>query len=308
MTSSSTVLFHQKVEGRIFATPSSPVGGNPLTIYVVDRSVHSQIAEVHSTLAKTCLWESVIIHDINHDMPEIFFYVPSGQSIAYCAHAAMGASAYMARWKSIDRGIIQFHCGNGDSIESAMVDSNIVTLYIKNNLEEQNVDTIVIEKLLSLVGLSITDVVASRDTIDFPSMLNSSVNNRSKTLVMVPSVEKLHSARNPSDSNLFRDLCDEIQSTGLYLYSRTEPAAQSYECRQFPRSSGYPEDPATGIAASALASSLDKRGWGTAFEFFQGTAMGRRSRITVTISSSTSNELGSIECSGLVLFDSVVES
>ena len=56
--------------------------------------------------------------------------------------------------------------------------------------------------------------------------------------------------------------------------------ARSYECRQFPRSSGYPEDPATGIAASALAATLrfgpddNKKSTIVNYDIYQGTAMG----------------------------------
>jgi predicted PhzF superfamily epimerase YddE/YHI9 len=53
--------------------------------------------------------------------------------------------------------------------------------------------------------------------------------------------------------------------------------------RQFPRASGYPEDPATGIAAAALAMSLHSRHprIGRRFKFYQGSAMGKPSLIVV---------------------------
>jgi hypothetical protein len=59
--------------------------------------------------------------------------------------------------------------------------------------------------------------------------------------------------------------------------------------RQFPRASGYPEDPATGVAAAALAVSLyqhqqqQQNVWPTttSFRFHQGTAMGKPSMILV---------------------------
>jgi len=55
-----------------------------------------------------------------------------------------------------------------------------------------------------------------------------------------------------------------INSTGIYLYStatirdddndvNTDNKSEiAFECRQFPKSSGYSEDPATCIAAGAL--------------------------------------------------------
>ena len=54
--------------------------------------------------------------------------------------------------------------------------------------------------------------------------------------------------------------------------------------RQFPRASGYPEDPATGIAAAALACSLRRHHQETlhsSYKFYQGFAMGQPSLIVV---------------------------
>ncbi len=65
-------------------------------------------------------------------------------------------------------------------------------------------------------------------------------------------------------------------------------AAQAFEARRFPRSSGYPEDAATGIAAAALSFGLlaptassdanDKP-----IRVFQGRAMGALSAIGVRL-------------------------
>jgi predicted PhzF superfamily epimerase YddE/YHI9 len=73
----------------------------------------------------------------------------------------------------------------------------------------------------------------------------------------------------------------------------------AFECRQFPRFSGYSEDPATGIAAGALAASFRKRqlmcpsgesGGNSNYDIHQGTAMGRPSKIIVKICNYPSEE------------------
>ena len=46
-------------------------------------------------------------------------------------------------------------------------------------------------------------------------------------------------------------LCKDIGSIGLYPYAHTD--CQTLEAHQFPKSSGYPEDAATGIAAADLS-------------------------------------------------------
>ena len=165
---------------------------------------------------------------------------------------------------------------------------------------------------------------------------------RPKTLVPLDSIEAVHRAMPPplfptsttsttrstsyNPSTNFADACTAMDdSTGVYVYAPHPPSPPptrststdsnsrlSFECRQFPRSSGYPEDPATGIAAAALAASLrfggGREGGGESsnsnsssgnetvtptsldndndndnvtFDIYQGTAMGRPSLIQV---------------------------
>jgi PhzF family phenazine biosynthesis protein len=52
------------------------------------------------------------------------------------------------------------------------------------------------------------------------------------------------------------ELCKRLGSTGLYPYAVVNEDDQIFEARQFRKSSGYPEDPATGIADAALAYGL----------------------------------------------------
>ena len=67
----------------------------------------------------------------------------------------------------------------------------------------------------------------------------------------------------------------------------SDGAEQVFDARQFPKSSGYPEDAATGIAASALAFGLLCNGLveasGRPIRVRQGRAMGRPSEIVVRL-------------------------
>ena len=68
---------------------------------------------------------------------------------------------------------------------------------------------------------------------------------------------------------------------------RPERASSSADARQFPYRAGFPEDPATGVAAAALAAYLahHERADGARadgereYTFLQGRAMGAQSRI-----------------------------
>ena len=97
------------------------------------------------------------------------------------------------------------------------------------------------------------------------------------------------------DVDRIEEVCDRIGSTGLYPYAIANGKERIFEARQFPKSSGYPEDAATGIAAAALAFGLlhdqvvegDKR----PIVIRQGRAMRRPSEIRVRFH---------VEASGLI--------
>jgi trans-2,3-dihydro-3-hydroxyanthranilate isomerase len=84
------------------------------------------------------------------------------------------------------------------------------------------------------------------------------------------------------DHRALWSLCDELQVTGFYPYTRDARGADA-AARQFPRDAGYDEDPATGVAACALGAQLTAEaggdGWMT-WTIAQGGAMGRPSIIT----------------------------
>jgi PhzF family phenazine biosynthesis protein len=81
------------------------------------------------------------------------------------------------------------------------------------------------------------------------------------------------------------DLCDRLQVSGLYPF--TQPGLRqnvSAEARQFPLRAGFPEDPATGVAAAALGAYLARYDLGAGagrheFRIAQGYAMGAPSLI-----------------------------
>jgi PhzF family phenazine biosynthesis protein len=108
--------------------------------------------------------------------------------------------------------------------------------------------------------------------------------SRMKTLVPLVSRATLEAMRAPGDE-AWR-LLDAYGSTGFYPFAPVQPGHHTvWACRQFPVRAGYPEDPATGVAAGALAAYLadrlggDTKPGGISFEMRQGDAMGRPSVI-----------------------------
>lgn len=86
-------------------------------------------------------------------------------------------------------------------------------------------------------------------------------------------------------------LCERYGSTGIYPFAPlSADHGTIYAARQFPVRAGYPEDPATGVAAGALAAYLEQHGelrtrgdrW-ESIEVWQGDAMGRPSVLSAAI-------------------------
>lgn len=129
--------------------------------------------------------------------------------------------------------------------------------------------------IVDVLGLNADDLL--------PLPVQNAATSRVKTLVPLKSVATLD--RLTPDFSRIEALCERIGSTGLYPYAVSDPGAQVVDARQFPSSSGYPEDAATGIAASALAFGLLSNGMVEASQrriaIRQGRAMQRPSEISV---------------------------
>jgi PhzF family phenazine biosynthesis protein len=188
-------------------------------------------------------------------------------------------------------GSVEFITASDGTPQLATVDkNNDVGLCMHSVYEEAKVDA---SSLLRQCGIKAFDLVPA-------PIVNASV-ARSKTLVKLISVEALHKVTPPTDPDAFRMACDDIHSTGLYLYAESSPGV--FECRQFPRASGYPEDPATGIAAGALAVHLHPTVQLLNYDIFQGTAMGRPSLIQIRNLEMKNDNNVKLECWGRVEID-----
>ncbi len=118
-----------------------------------------------------------------------------------------------------------------------------------------------------------------------PLPVHNAVTSRVKTLIPINDRERLNKL--VTSASDVEAVCRRIGSTGLYPYSTLDAEARTFEARQFPRFSGYPEDAATGIAAAALVFGLlhdrsvapDDR----LIRVLQGCAMGRLSEIRVRV-------------------------
>jgi PhzF family phenazine biosynthesis protein len=106
---------------------------------------------------------------------------------------------------------------------------------------------------------------------------------RPKLIVPLSDAGAVHTAR--PDLPALWELCRRLDTTGAYIFApHPDGRRDHFVARQFPVDAGYPEDPATGVAAAALAAYLadglypGQPAWAR-ITIDQGDAMGRPSRL-----------------------------
>jgi PhzF family phenazine biosynthesis protein len=147
--------------------------------------------------------------------------------------------------------------------------------------------------------------ISRRDLLDLP--VQNAVTSRVKTLVPMKGVRQLNEL--VPDTPVIEECCERIGSTGLYPYAIEHQGERRFEARQFPKSSGYPEDAATGIAAAALAFGLLKNGLAERnsqrITIMQGRAMGALSEIRVRLGFADSRPVGCLLGGSVTLMESL---
>lgn len=243
-------------------------GGNP-TGLVLDAA--SMSAEEMRHTAEKCGHESGFVMpppDTGADF-RFRYFVPRHE-MEMCGHATVGALWLLRKSGRIDNGHYRIATMSG-LVEGFVGDTVEITQPLGSvDRIDENLD-----ELMSVLGID-KSALADRP-------VENARTSRTKTLVPMKSVEHLN-ALAPRFEKM-EALCDRLNSTGLYPYAVISETDGTVEARQFPRSSGYPEDAATGIAATALASALFHHGLvsdpTTGLRIYQGRAMGSLSEIRV---------------------------
>lgn len=257
---------------------AGPQGGNPAPI-VVDAAGMSD-ADMQQ-VAKAYGHESGFVMPAPEDSDcdfEFRFWVPNHE-MSMCGHATVGAVWLLDRLGKIGRDKLSIATKSG-RVEARIVgrseDGAAVEITQPKGIVETLPDP---ERNRS----EILDVLRIAEKHLAPLPIQNAHTSRVKTLVPLASVSILDMLR--PDFARMEDICARIGSTGLYPYAVHDAERQIIDARQFPRSSGYPEDAATGIAAAALAFGLEANGLVEASErqitIRQGRAMQRPSAISV---------------------------
>jgi PhzF family phenazine biosynthesis protein len=210
------------------------------------------------------------------------FFVPLHE-MDMCGHATLGTTWLLARAGVLKPGDVRIETLSG-VVHTRISDNGSVAI----SQPKGRVSVVDIKHraaILDVLGIS------DRDTLDLP-IINAAT-SRAKTLV--PLVSPVTVNRLTPDFERMEKLCEEIGSTGLYPFACDWDDERTYHARQFPKASGFPEDAATGIAATALIYGLRHYGLiGTrkTIRVRQGEAMGRPSRLAVTLADGKDPDIG----------------
>ena len=327
-TTTSTKRWVEKIQARVFCPETEGLGGNPVTIFAPldieedenndtnndDPTINILSPEIQAQLARTCSWESVMVNPIltttnssnstttssNPTTKQLSFYMPTGQEVSFCAHAAMAGAIRVADELEQETAL---HCrmlmdeddtnkNNKNTSQSSSSPSysatvhadDIVTLHISDAPYTQtpvSEPALLYRILREHCHLQLPDLEIPEEFVEqVPTFVHASV-ARPKTLVFVRNLTILNNiCQAPDNPQLFQRALRALDNTtGLYIYAPHPDLDGAYACRQFPISSGYAEDPATGIAAAALAAALDRDL--PYMKFFQGDALGKPSLLLV---------------------------
>ncbi|WNV92136.1 PhzF family phenazine biosynthesis protein [Umezawaea sp. Da 62-37] len=255
--------------------PAGPGGGNPAPIVIdadgVDDDGMRAVARDRgheSGFVLTAPPESGCDYALR-------FWVPNHE-MTMCGHATVGAAWLLDHLGRLDGDEVAFRTRSGrvDARLSGPADDRTVEISQPAGVVEP-VDGRAVSEVLAVLGVT-------EDQLGPQPVLNAST-SRVKTLVPVADVSVLDGLR--PDFSRMAEVCDLVGSTGLYPYAPSDPERRTFDARQFPRSSGYPEDAATGVAAAALSFGLLESGlverYDRPIRVRQGRAMGRPSEIVL---------------------------
>jgi PhzF family phenazine biosynthesis protein len=255
--------------------PAGPGGGNPAPITLDADDV--QDADMQA-VAREHGHESGFVLSAPPESGcdyALRFWVPNHE-MSMCGHATVGAAWLLDREGRLSGDEVTFWTGSGR-----------VTARLSGPADERTVEITQppghVEPVAAVDVPKILDVLGTTADRLGPQPVRNAGTSRVKTLVPLADVAVLDGLR--PDFERMTELCDLLGSTGLYPYAPSDPARQVFDARQFPRSSGYPEDAATGVAAAALCFGLLESGLverdDRPIRVRQGRAMGRPSEIVL---------------------------
>lgn len=224
------------------------VGGNPAPI-VLDGTgmTDSDMQDVARDHASESAFVLPAPKGSKYDF-SLRFWVPEHE-MEMCGHATVGTVWLMDRLGLLHKDQLSIWTQSGP-VTARIADRTSSDTCVEVSLPHGRVEAVdagdIVDDILSVLRVTPDDLTA------YP--IQNSCTSRTKTLIPLKNVAALEKLK--PEFSLVEKLCEKLDSTGLYPYAVVDEENQIFEARQFPKSSGYPEDPATGIAAAALAYGL----------------------------------------------------
>lgn len=278
--------------------PAARNGGNQApTVACADGMSATDMQTVAKTYGHECGF--VCSPPVGTDYDYAFrFWVPNHE-MEMCGHATVGAVWLLDQLGMLSTDRLSIWTLSG-RVEAQVSRNGPEAVKVEITQPQGQVETLsaldVEADILSVLGISSNELA--------PLPIQNAATSRIKTLIPLKSVAVLNSLR--PDFRRVEQLCERIGSTGLYPYAPSDLDARQFNARQFPKSSGYPEDAATGVAAAALAFGLLENGLVTADErpvlVRQGWAMGRPSEISLRFRRDTQGRVRGCWLGGTVCF------
>jgi len=248
-------------------------GGNPAPVALVADGMSTEdmrgVAARYGHESAFVLQPQTETHDFRFR-----FFVPNHE-MEMCGHATLGALWLLrraGRWQSTTARI-ETLSGTVDAVFDAETQ--------RIRVGQPAGETATVDN--AALRATLLDVLGVDSNALLPLAVLNARTSRVKTLIPLRSARVLN-ALSPDFARI-EEMCDALSSTGLYPFAPDAAEPGTFHARQFPRSSGYPEDAATGIAAAALLYGVRDLGLlpdGTpGITVRQGEAMGRPSAITV---------------------------
>lgn len=263
---------HETVHTIVFE--EKPGGGNPcpVTLFADDLS-----PEKRQALTAQFGQESAFLSRPSRPDCDVTarYYVPDHE-MEMCVHATVGSTVVLVEKGLFDRSPIVFETPFGPvPVEWERAEDRIevsVNQFLPRFLERVP-DREEICRALRITADQIAD-----------GPVENAATSRFKLLIPLVSKDVIYSLE--PDYEYLWELCDKYETTGFYPFAAAPKEGENvFYARQFPKRAGYPEDPATGVAASALSAFLTERrlipvseGWNR-ITVLQGEAMGKPSRI-----------------------------
>lgn len=257
---------------RVFPTPGSDRGGNPAPVWLAADALSSaQMLERTRDSGHESVFVLRASDPSAHDW-RMRYFVPRHE-MEMCGHATIGALWLLHRDGQWGGQLTTIETLSG-TVHGRHVDGRVEISQPRATV--QTVSEALRDAIAHCLRIAPAQIVGP--------VLNAST-SRIKTLIRLKDVEALHALQ--PDFTAVEALCERLGSTGLYPYAVAADAPATVSARQFPKSSGYPEDAATGIAAAALAWGLREAGLvgeaATLVTVRQGEAMGSPSAIFVRL-------------------------